>query len=284
MNIAITKEKIDFLEEKAYRIRRHIVEACINHGDGHAGPSLSCTDILTVLYMDIMNVDVKNPKDEDRDYFILSAGHKCLALYGALIEKGFEPAEVMETYNQFDSPIPGHPDKTKFRGIDFSTGSLGHGLSLACGLAKGLKIKNKSNRVYVLMGDGEQGEGSVWEAAGYAAHNKLDNIVAFIDKNGLQINGKTVDVLKTESLKERYKAFGWSVRTINGHYIESIHSTVSDAPFEEGKPSLIIANTIKSKGLSFAENNVNYHHWNPGPEEAKKALEDLAIIGKRWEK
>lgn len=278
----LSNEKIDFLEEKAYKIRRHIVEACINYGDGHAGPSLSCTDILSVLYMGIMNIDINNPKDKNRDYFILSAGHKCLALYGTLIEKGFEPAKVMETYNQFNTPIPGHPDRNKFRGIDFSTGSLGHGLPLACGLAKGLKMQNKPNKVYVLMGDGEQGEGSVWEAAGYASHNNLDNIVAFIDKNGLQINGKTVEVLKTDSLEARYEAFGWSVKTIDGHNVEEIYSTVMSSPFEKGKPSLIIANTIKSKGLSFAENNVDYHHWDPGPEEAKKALEDLANIEERW--
>jgi len=279
----LTPEKIDYIEHKAYNIRKHIVEACINYGDGHAGPSLSCSDILAVLFMDIMNLNINNPKDENRDYFILSAGHKCLALYGALVERGFEEATIMQTYNQLNTFIPGHPDKNKVRGIDFSTGSLGHGLSLACGLAKGLKLKGQPNKVYVLMGDGEQGEGSVWEAAGYAAHNYLDNIVVIIDKNGLQINGKTKEVLKTDSLQERYEAFGWEVKIIHGHYIEGIHDALLSTPFKEKKPSLIIANTIKGKGLSFAENNVNYHHWDPKPEEVIQARKDLEIIGKRWE-
>ncbi|NLM03594.1 MAG: transketolase [Clostridiales bacterium] len=280
--MALSKEKMNFLEKKAYNIRKHIIEACINHGDGHAGSSLSCTDILAVLYMDIMKLDVDNPKSKDRDYFILSAGHKCLALYGTLVEKGFESASIMDTYNQLDTPIPGHPDRDKFRGVDFSTGSLGHGLPLACGLAKGLKLRNQSNKVYVLMGDGEQGEGSIWEAAAYASHNKLDNIIAFIDKNGLQINGTTKDVLNTNSLKERYEAFGWEVKEINGHDVKEIHETVSSAPFTQGKPSLIIANTVKGKGLSFAENNLSYHHWDPGEEEANIAREELSKIGKRW--
>jgi transketolase len=225
-------------------------------------------------------VDADNPAWDGRDYFVLSAGHKCLALYGALVELGFEAPEVMDTYNQMDTPIPGHPDADKFRGVDVSTGSLGHGLAIACGLAKGWKLRGRDNKVYVLMGDGEQGEGSVWESASVAAHHGLDNIVAIIDKNRLQINGTTEQVQQTDQLKTRYESFGWDVETVNGHEIDSIYAALT-CPGQSDKPRLIIAETIKGKGLSFAENNVNYHHWNPkDPEEIKRAMADLGRLEK----
>ena len=265
----------------APRIRRHVIKACLENGDGHAGPSLSCTDILATLYGGgILTVDSKKPDWDGRDYFILSAGHKCLALYGALVEMGYEPPTIMDSYNRLDTPIPGHPDADKFRGVDVSTGSLGHGLAIACGLAKGWKLKGIENMVYVLMGDGEQGEGSVWEAASVAAHHQLDNIVAIIDKNRLQINGTTNEVQKTNMLKERYEAFGWEVKMVDGHQIESLYEVLSATPWRKDKPTLVIANTIKGKGLSFAENNVNYHHWNPkDPEEIRMAKDDLKRLG-----
>lgn len=273
-----------FLDSKAYKIRKHIIETCINYGEGHAGPSLSSADIMAVLYFSILNVDVLNPKDKNRDYFILSAGHKCLALYATLVEKGFEEVDVLHTYNQLGTLVPGHPDATKFRGIDFSTGSLGHGLPLACGVSKGLKIMGMKNRVFVLMGDGEQGEGSVWEAAGFAAHHKLDNIIAIIDRNHLQINGRTEEVLSTDSLEERYKAFGWHVIIANGHDVENLYDSFDEAFSCKGKPTIIIANTIKGKGLSFAENNVSYHHWHPKEEsEINQALNDLKLLQERYE-
>lgn len=272
------------IEEKAYTIRKHIIETCINYGEGHAGPSLSCADIMAVLYIGIMKVDANKPKDENRDYFILSAGHKCLALYAALIEKGFEKESILQTYNKLDSLVPGHPDSSKFRGIDFSTGSLGHGLSIACGISKGLKIKKKENRVFVLMGDGEQGEGSIWEAASFAAHHKLDNLVAIIDRNHLQINGRTNEVLSTESLEERYKAFGWNVKIVNGHDVEKLYEILEKGSNYDNKPTMVIANTIKGRGLSFAENNVSYHHWHPQDEgEIKQALLDLKLLKERYE-
>lgn len=271
----LSKERIESLERSSFNVRRHIIKTCITNGEGHVGSALSCADIITVLYKDIMKINLNNDKDPDRDYFILSAGHKCLALYGALIERGIEDPKILETYNKMDTLIPGHPYKNLLKGVDFSTGSLGHGLSLGCGLAFGVKYLKKSNRIYVLMGDGEQGEGSVWEAASIASHHKLDNIIAIIDKNSLQINGKVVEVQNTNPLEERYKAFGWSVRTIDGHNINEIHDALTDAPFEQGKPSIIIANTIKGKGLSFAENNLEYHHWNPKGEEAERALQEL---------
>ncbi|MDD4570849.1 MAG: transketolase [Tepidanaerobacteraceae bacterium] len=260
-----------FLRKKAFNIRKHIITTVVNNGEGHAGPALSCADILSVLYMGIMGED---------DRFILSAGHKCLALYGALVEKGVVDRSVLDTYNQLGSPVPGHPDMTKLPGVEFSTGSLGHGLPLGCGLALAAKMQNKNYKTYVLMGDGEQGEGSNWEAAAFAAQKKLDNLVAIIDENGLQINGTTKEILKPTSYEARYGSFGWAVKVVNGHSVEEIYETLSSAPFEAGRPSLIVAKTIKGKGLSFAENNVNYHHWNPDKEEADKALAELKALEK----
>lgn len=268
-------ESILKMKSSANRIRSRIITTVLDYGDGHAGPSLSCADILSVLYNGVMNIDEKNPKSPDRDYFILSAGHKCLALYAALIEKGYEDESVMQTYNRLDTKVSGHPDEQKFRGVDFSTGSLGHGLPLACGVAKAMKLKNRMNRVFVLMGDGEHGEGSVWESASFASHHKLDNIIAIVDRNHLQINGTTEQIQSIEPLKERYKAFGWSVKTVDGNNIEELYEALYSLPFKKNKPSLIIANTIKGKGLSFAENNVDYHHWNPkDPKEIAMARED----------
>jgi transketolase len=270
-NESILKMKIG-----ANRIRSRIITTVLDYGDGHAGPSLSCADILSVLYNGAMSINSEAPKCPDRDYFILSAGHKCLALYAALVEKGFEDESVMKTYNKLGTKVPGHPDEGKFRGIDFSTGSLGHGLSLACGVALSMKLRKKVNRVFVLMGDGEQGEGSIWESASFASHHKLDNIIAIIDRNHLQINGTTDQIQRTEPLKERYEAFGWSVKTVDGNDIEELYEALYSIPFEENKPSLVIANTIKGKGLSFAENNVEYHHWNPkDPKEIAIAREDV---------
>ncbi|WP_296561531.1 transketolase [uncultured Acetobacterium sp.] len=265
------------IERKAFDIRKHIVHTVINNGDGHAGPSLSCTDILATLYFDIMDVKVDEPNWSCRDRFILSAGHKCLALYGTLIEKGFEKADVLETYNKLGSKVPGHPDMKKFNGVDFSSGALGHGLPIGAGMALNAKIKGEKHRVFVLMGDGEQGEGSNWEAAMFASHHGLDNLVGIIDRNGLQINGTTRDVLDTRDLREKYAAFGWSVKVVDGHNIEELLNTFQSIPFQKGKPSLVIANTIKSKGMPFAEGNVKYHHWNPGKEsqESKDALDAL---------
>ena len=256
---------------------KHIVRTVINNGDGHAGPSLSCADILATLYFGIMDIKVDEPKYPYRDRFVLSAGHKCLALYGTLIEMGFEKADVMESYNKLGSKVPGHPDMKKFSGVDFSSGALGHGLPIGAGMALNAKLKGEKQRVFVLMGDGEQGEGSNWEAAMFASHHCLDNLVGIIDRNGLQINGSTREVLDTRDLRERYSAFGWSVKVVDGHNIEELLNTFQSIPFQKGKPSMVIANTIKSKGMPFAEGNVKYHHWNPGKDsrESQEALDAL---------
>lgn len=279
---------IESIEKKAFNIRKHIVNTVINNGDGHAGPSLSCTDILATLYFGVMDIKVDEPKWTQRDRFILSAGHKCLGLYGTLIEKGFEKSEVMGTYNELESFVPGHPDMKKFTGVDFSSGALGHGLPIGSGMALSARLRGNENRVFVLMGDGEQGEGSNWEAAMFASHHGLDNLIGIIDRNGLQINGSTREVLDTQDLREKYLAFGWSVKVVDGHDIEELLKTFQSVPFQKGKPSMIIANTIKSKGMPFAEGNVKYHHWNPGKDskEARDALDALNYYAeeKGWQK
>jgi transketolase len=265
-----TKSILDY-KKSAFNIRKRIMNACICHGDGHAGPSLSCTDLLAGLYLEKLNHRLVTGSKIDYDKFLLSAGHKCLALYSTLIEVGYESEEVMDTYNQLYTKIPGHPYADKFDGIDFNFGSLGHGLPVGIGMATGMKIKGIDRNVYVLMGDGEHGEGSVWESVSYAAHANIDNLIAIIDRNGLQINGTTEEVHSTTSLEERYRAFGWHVIVIDGHDFEEILAAYDEATLFCGKPVAIIANTIKSKGMTWAEGDVNYHHWNPGPEECKRA-------------
>jgi transketolase len=266
------------LEYTALRIRRNILRLIRAGEAGHVGGALSSVEILTALYFKLLNIDPANPKWKDRDRFVLSAGHKCLVLYSTLAERGFFDKSILDTYGALDSPVPGHPNMHKLPGVESNTGALGHGLSIAGGMALGFKFDKSKARVFVLMGDGELAEGSSWEAAAAASMHKLDNLVVFVDRNRLQISGPTIEVMSYEPLDERWKAFGWSVRTINGHDINSIVTNVMDAPFEKGKPSLIIADTIKSKGLSFAEGKLNYHYWKNNPEEMKQAELDLDII------
>lgn len=268
------------LESTALNIRRNILRLIKAGQAGHVGGALSSVEILTALYFNILNVDPKNPKWPLRDRFVLSAGHKCLVLYSALAEKGFFDKSVLDTYGDLDSIIPGHPNMHKLPGVETNTGALGHGLSIAGGMALGLRMDKSPAKVFVLMGDGELAEGSNWEAASAASMHKLDNLLVFVDRNKLQISGPTVDVMSYEPLDERWRSFGWSVRTIDGHNIAAIINNVKDMPFEKGKPSLIIADTIKSKGLSFAEEKVNYHYWKATPEELELAENDLDLIEK----
>ena len=270
------------VEKFAHKIRWHIINTIIKNGEGHAGPSLSCADIVATLYGAVMRYDPKNPGDDDRDRFIMSAGHKCLALYGGLIEAGIVDAEVLKTYNHLGTPVPAHPDMKKLSGVEFSTGSLGHGLSIGSGISLAAKLKNKSFRTFVLMGDGEQGEGSVWEAAAYASAKKLDNLIAIIDRNGLQINGTTQKILDTSPLEERWKSFGWHVAIADGHDPASLFEAFAGAPYHPGTPTLVICNTIKSKGMPFAEGDVHYHYWDPSPEEGELAIKALKEYEKRW--
>ena len=248
---------------------------------GHIGGALSAVDILTALYFKIMRVDPQNPHWPQRDRFVLSAGHKCLALYATLAEKGFFNHAVLDTYGALCSRLGGHPDMYKVPGVETNTGALGHGLSIAGGMAMGLKMDSLDAKVYVVMGDGELAEGSNWEAAAAASHHGLDNLLCFVDRNRLQISGKTVDVMSYEPLDARWRAFGWSVREIDGHDMRQIFENATDIPFEKGKPSVIIANTVKAKGLSFAENRVDYHYWKATDESLVTAERELNDIEKR---
>jgi transketolase len=266
------------LEYTALNIRRDILRLIRAGEAGHVGGALSSVEIVTALYFNLMHVDPENPVWPQRDRFVLSAGHKCLVLYAALAEKGFFDKSVLDTYGALDSRIPGHPNMHKLPGVETNTGALGHGLSIAGGMALGLRLDKSPAKVYVLMGDGELAEGSNWEAASAASMHKLDNMIVFVDRNKLQISGPTIEVMSYEPLDERWRSFGWSVRIIDGHNLESVISNVLQAPFEKGKPSVIIADTIKSKGLSFAEGKVSYHYWKAKPEEMEQAERDLDNI------
>jgi transketolase len=263
------------LEYTALNIRRDILRLIRAGEAGHVGGALSSVEILTALYFNLLRIDPGNPNWPLRDRFVLSAGHKCLVLYAALAERGFFDKSVLDTYGALDSRIPGHPNMHKLPGVETNTGALGHGLSIAGGMALGLRLDKSPAKVYVLMGDGELAEGSNWEAASAASMHKLENLIVFVDRNKLQISGPTIQVMSYEPLDERWRSFGWGVRIIDGHDLKSIISTVKQAPFEQGKPSVIIADTLKSKGLSFAEGKVSYHYWKAKPEELEQAERDM---------
>lgn len=264
------------LEDKAKQIRRHIVSMLAEAGSGHPGGSLSIADIVTALYFEVMKVDPARPDCEDRDRFVLSKGHACPALYAALAEKGFFPVEELQTLRKIDSRLQGHPDMKKTPGVEMSTGSLGQGLAAANGMALAGKLDKKDYRVYVILGDGEIQEGMIWEAAMAAAHYKLDNLTAFLDLNGLQIDGPIQEVMNPEPVADKWAAFGWNVLTIDGHDFEQIIEAVEKAKATKGKPTMIIANTVKGKGVSFMENEVDWHGNAPSKEQAEQALAELA--------
>ena len=266
------------LEQTALHIRKDILRLIKAGQAGHVGGALSSVEIMTSLYFNLMKVDPKNPKWVERDRFVLSAGHKCLVLYSTLAEKGFFDKSILDTYGALDSKVPGHPNMHKLPGVETNTGALGHGLSIAGGMALGLKLDKSPAKVFVLMGDGELAEGSNWEAAAAASMHKLDNLVVFVDRNSLQISGPTVDVMSYEPLDERWRAFGWNAKTIDGHDFEAIINGVKQVPEVEGKPTVFIADTIKSKGLSFAEAKVSYHYWKASDDEMAQADHDLEKI------
>jgi len=261
------------LELTAYRCRRNILRMIEAGHHGHFGGAFSSVDIVTALYFYKMKIDPKNPKWEGRDRFLLSAGHKCMSQYGVLAERGFFDKSVLDTYGSLYSKIPGHPDMYKLPGVEANTGALGHGLSIATGMALGLK--NQGSNVYVVMGDGEQAEGSNWEAAAAAAHHRADNLVAFVDWNGLQISGRTKDVMNFAPIGEKYAAFGWAVREIDGNDMGQIVEALDAVPFEKGKPSMIIAHTVKGKGVSFLEDTAACHFWTPKGDELERAKAEV---------
>ncbi len=263
------------LAKIATNVRKNALTAVFCANSGHPGGSLSVADILTVLYFNVMNIDPKNPKWEDRDRFVLSKGHCSPALYGVLSERGFFPKDEIKNFRCVTSYLQGHPDMKGVPGVDMSTGSLGQGFSAACGMAISAKINNKKYRVYSVLGDGELQEGQVWEAAMFAAHYKLDNLTAFVDFNGLQIDGDITKVMNPLPIDEKFKAFGWNVISIDGHNYEEIYNAIIEAQKTKEKPTMIIAKTIKGKGVSYMENNASWHGVAPKPEQYEQAIKEL---------
>lgn len=263
------------LKAIATKVRKHIIEGIYNAQSGHPGGSLSIADLLTILYFEVMNVDPANPKWEERDRFVLSKGHCAPALYGVLAERGFIPSEDIKTLRKIDSYLQGHPDMKYIPGVDMSTGSLGQGISAANGMALAGKIDGASYNVYTVLGDGELEEGQVWEAAMLAAHYKLDNLIAFVDFNGLQIDGKITDVMNPCPIDSKFEAFGWDVQVIDGHDYDAIKCAVDKAKSVSGKPSVIIMETVKGKGVSFMENEAGWHGNAPKEDDYIKAMEEL---------
>ncbi len=269
-------DTISTIKTKAKEIRRHVICMLAEAGSGHPGGSLSMTDIIATLYFGgVMKYDPKNISWNGRDYFILCKGHAAPAQYAAMALAGYFPTDELKTLRKINSRLQGHPDRNHLPGIEVSTGSLGQGLSVAIGMALGLKLDGRGNRVFAVMGDGEQQEGQVWEAAMNAAAKKVDNLIAFVDRNGLQIDGTTEQVKAIEPIVDKWKAFGWHVIDIDGHSVEQILAAIEEGKKVTGKPTMIIARTIKGKGVSFMEGKVNYHGVAPSRDEEKKALEEL---------
>lgn len=271
----MNKEKVKELKLHAANIRKMAIEAVYSANSGHPGGSLSAVDIITYLYMEEMNIDPENPKNPERDRFVLSKGHCSPALYGALAERGFIPKEDIKTFRHTDSYLQGHPDMKGVKGVDMSTGSLGQGISAACGMAECAKLDNKDYRVYVVMGDGESEEGQVWEAAMFAAHYNLDNLTVFLDFNGLQIDGDVRDVMNPTPLDKKFEAFNWNVLHIDAHNFEEIEAAVNEAKATKGKPTLILAKSVKGKGVSFMENKAEWHGAAPKKEQYEQAMKEL---------
>ncbi|MBS1604272.1 MAG: transketolase [Bacteroidetes bacterium] len=264
------------LAQKSNRYRQNILKYIVKANAGHTGGSLSCIDILNVLYNDIMNVGPANFKSPDRDRYIQSKGHCVEALFVVLADKGFFPESDLDTLCRYRSHYIGHPTK-KVNGVEQNTGALGHGLPIAVGTALAGKMDQKDFRVFTLMGDGELPEGSNWEAALTAAHYKLDNLCAVIDKNSLQITGPTAEVCNTDPVDQKFESFGWAVAHIDGHDLNALKTAFAGLPFQKGKPSLIIAHTVKGKGISFMENVLSWHHGVPDKEQYELALKELGV-------
>lgn len=269
----------ELLKEKAKDIRIDIIKSLYHAGSGHPGGSLSAADILTVLYFHEMNVDPGNPQMAGRDRFVLSKGHAAPVLYAALAEKGFFPKEKLDTLRKLGSDLQGHPDMHRIPGVEMSTGSLGQGFSTSIGMALAGKLDKSKGRIYTLLGDGELQEGIVWEAAMAASHYKLDNLCVIVDWNGLQIDGENDDVMKVTPIADKFKSFGFYARECDGHSFDSIADALTEAKLVKGKPTVIVAKTVKGRGVSFMENQASWHGVAPKEEEAKQAVDEL---GGEW--
>jgi len=270
-----SEQLIQELQQKAKKFRKEILIMTTQAGSGHPGGSLSAIDILTALYFHHMRINPGSPTWESRDRFILSKGHSCPALYVVLAELGFFQKKELTTLRKLGSILQGHPDMNATPGVEMSTGSLGQGLSVACGISLAGKLDKRDYRVYCMLGDGEIDEGSVWEAAMAASHYKLDNLTAILDRNEMQVDGITDCIMSLEPLKEKWESFGWKTITINGHDIEQILESLDLASTIEGKPTMIIAKTVKGKGISFVEKKLQYHGTVLTQEELVRALEEL---------
>ena len=274
------KKRVTELSIIANNVRKHALTAVYNAASGHPGGSLSVADVLTLLYFEVMNVDPKNPKMEDRDRFVLSKGHTAPALYGVLAEKGFIPKEDIKTFRNVNSYLQGHPDMNKVPGVDMSTGSLGQGVSAAGGMALAAKLDNKDYRVYSVLGDGELEEGQVWEQAMFAAHYKLDNFTIFVDNNGLQIDGDISKVMNPNPIDKKFEAFNFHVINVaDGNDMDQLRAAFDEAKATKGMPTAIIMKTVKGKGVSFMENQVGWHGKAPNDEQYAQAMEELEKAG-----
>jgi len=272
----LTDTNLEELKQKALKLRRDIVSMIYEAGSGHPGGSLSVLDILVLLYYKVMKVDADSYLDHDRDRLVLSKGHACPALYAVLADKGFFPAGELGRLRKINSMLQGHPDMCKTPGVEMSSGSLGQGLSVANGMALAARLENSLRRIFVILGDGEIQEGQVWEAAMTSVHYRLDNLVAFLDFNGLQIDGWIRDVMSPEPLLEKWRSFGWHTLEVDGHDYRSLAEGVNRAFAHKGAPTMILARTVKGKGVSFMENKAGWHGKAPGKDEYEQALSELA--------
>ncbi len=272
------EKRVTELSIIANRVRKHALTAVYSAASGHPGGSLSVADILTLLYFEVMNIDPKNPRMEDRDRFVLSKGHTAPALYGTLAERGYFPVEDIPTFRHIGSYLQGHPDMNKVPGVDMSTGSLGQGVSAAGGMALAAKLDHKDYRVYSILGDGELEEGQVWEQAMFAAHYKLDNFTIFVDNNGLQIDGNVADVMNPNPIDEKFKAFGWHVIQVSAHDFNALLAAIEEAKATKGQPTAIIMKSVKGKNVSYMENNAAWHGAAPKKEEYEQAIKELDAI------
>ena len=269
------RKEVKELAVTAAKARLLAVEAVHRCASGHPGGSLSVLDVLTVLYFHTMRVDPQNPADPDRDRFVLSKGHCTPALYATLALRGYYAVEELELFRSIKGHMSGHPDMVNVKGVDMSTGSLGQGISAAVGMAIAGKLDGKDYRVYAALGDGEIEEGQVWEAAMAAAKYKLDNLCAFVDLNGLQIDGKTADVMPTAPVDKKFEAFNWNVLTVDGHDCAAVADALEQAKAAQGRPTVILARTVKGKGVSFMENNAGWHGKAPNDEQYEQAIAEL---------
>ncbi len=269
------QNRIKELKKIAAEIRLGALEAVFSASSGHPGGSLSIADVMAYLYFEEMHIDPKNPRWEDRDRLVQSKGHTSPALYATLAQRGFFPREDLKTFRQADSYLQGHPDMKHIPGVDMSTGSLGQGVSAACGMALAAKLRGKTYRTYAIVGDGECEEGQVWEAAMFAAHKKLDNLCFFVDFNGLQIDGPITEVVNPTPIDQKFESFGWNVIVIDGHDFTQIDAAVQKAKSCQGKPTMILCKTVKGKGVSFMENNVKWHGAAPNAEQYAQAVAEI---------